>query len=238
VHVGEEVDSLVVEGLQKLPVPVRVFGLQARNHILDLSDVADMAAQAPGALQDEAGLPPGLILFHQDCGLLEVGPDIGSCLVELRLALIHNDMVSVHGSSSVLQTSIPSCTSLTTPSACGAMSPLGELDGAVQFEAPDLGDKDLDGCLFVRFLVRHPLPREGRDGTGPVKSPSALRVIPVEVAQPDREVHLLPLYRDLAGNERVPAFLGRDLHRLVDYDLGGPVVETRVTSTADNLLGF
>jgi hypothetical protein len=27
--------------------------------------------------------------------------------------------------------------------------PDGELDGAVQFEAPDLGNKDLDGCLLV-----------------------------------------------------------------------------------------
>jgi hypothetical protein len=61
--------------------------------------------------------------------------------------------------------------------------PAGELDGVVQFEAPDLGDKDLDDCLFVQFLVCHPFPHEGRDDTGSVDSPSALGVIPVEVAR-------------------------------------------------------
>jgi hypothetical protein len=98
--------------------------------------------------------------------------------------------------------------------------PPWELDGAVQFEAPDLGYKDLDGCFLERFLVRNPFPREGRDCAGPIECPSALGVIPMELAHPDHEVHLLPLYRDLAGDECVPAFLGRDLHGLVDYDLG------------------
>jgi hypothetical protein len=35
-----------------------------------------VTAQAPRALQDEAGISPGLILFHQDYGLLEAGLDI------------------------------------------------------------------------------------------------------------------------------------------------------------------
>jgi hypothetical protein len=60
----------------------------------------------------------------------------------------------------------------------------------------------------------------------------------VELAHSDREVHLLTLYGDLAGDEGVPAFLGRDLHGLVDYDLGRPVVEARVAPTADDFLGF
>jgi hypothetical protein len=68
--VREEVDSLVVDGLQELPAPVGVFGFHASNYIWDLGVVTDMAAQAPGALQDEAGVSPGLVLFHQDDGLL------------------------------------------------------------------------------------------------------------------------------------------------------------------------
>jgi hypothetical protein len=114
----------------------------------------------------------------------------------------------------------------------------GELDGVVKFEAPDLGNEDLDDCLLVRFLVCHPFPRKGRDGTVPVDSPSALGVIPVKVFHPDLEVHPLPLYRDLAGNEGVPAFLRGDLHGLVDCNLDRSVVKTWMTSTADNLLGF
>jgi hypothetical protein len=89
VHVREEVDSLVVVGLQELPVPVGVFGFHASNYILDLGVVTDMAAQALGALQDEAEISPGLVLFHQDDGLLEVVLEVGSGLVELCPALIH-----------------------------------------------------------------------------------------------------------------------------------------------------
>jgi hypothetical protein len=78
--------------------------------------------------------------------------------------------------------------------------PAGEPDGVVRLETSDLGDEDLDGGLLVGFLVRHPFPRKGRDGTVPVAGSSALRVVPVVVACPDLEVHLLPLYRDLAGD--------------------------------------
>jgi hypothetical protein len=46
--------------------------------------------------------------------------------------------------------------------------PAGEPDGVVQLETSDLGDEDLDGGLLVRFLVRHPFPRECGDDTVPV----------------------------------------------------------------------
>jgi hypothetical protein len=39
------------------------------------------------------------------------------------------------------------------------------------------------------------------------------------LAPADLEVHLLTLYRDLAGGKGVPAFLRGDLHGLVDGDL-------------------
>jgi hypothetical protein len=90
----------------------------------------------------------------------------------------------------------------------------------------------------VRFLVRHPFPCEGCDQARTVKCSSSLGVIPVELAHADLEVHLLTLYGDLAGKECVPAFLGRDLHGLVDYDLGRSVVKARVAPAADDLLAF
>jgi hypothetical protein len=61
VHVSDEIDLIVVEGLQESPVPVGIFGLQARNDIWDRGVVADLATQAPGALQDKAGISPGLV---------------------------------------------------------------------------------------------------------------------------------------------------------------------------------
>jgi hypothetical protein len=83
--VREEVDLYVVDRLLELPVLVGVFGVHADNLIRDLGIVADMPTHALGALQDEAGVPPGLILFHQDYCLLEVVLDVGSGsgLVEL-----------------------------------------------------------------------------------------------------------------------------------------------------------
>jgi hypothetical protein len=64
VHVREEVDRLVVDGLLELSVLVGVLGIHASNHIRDLGVLADMSTQAPGALKDEAGLSPGFVLFH------------------------------------------------------------------------------------------------------------------------------------------------------------------------------
>jgi hypothetical protein len=97
--------------------------------------------------------------------------------------------------------------------------PAGEPDGVVRLEASDLGDEDLDSGLLVRFLVPHSFSREGRDDAVPVDGSSALGVVPVIVARTDLEVHLLPLYRDLAGDEGVPALLRGDLYRLVDCNL-------------------
>jgi hypothetical protein len=117
--------------------------------------------------------------------------------------------------------------------------PAGELDAVVQLEAPDLGgDEDLDSCVLVRFLTRHTLPREGCDRARAVVGPSYLGVIPVELARSNLEVHLLPLYRDLAGDECVSAFLGHDLHGLIDYNLGRPVVERWVAPAVEDLLDF
>jgi hypothetical protein len=79
----------MVDGLLELPVLVGIFGIHASNHIRDLSVVTDMSTQALGALQDEAGISPGLVLFHQDDGLFEVVLDVGSGLVELQQALVH-----------------------------------------------------------------------------------------------------------------------------------------------------
>jgi hypothetical protein len=86
VHVREEVDLVVVDRLMELPVLVGVFGVHTDNHIWDLGVVADVPAHTPGALQDEASVSPGLVLRHQDDGLLEVvlGVGSGSGLVELR----------------------------------------------------------------------------------------------------------------------------------------------------------
>jgi hypothetical protein len=60
----------------------------------------------------------------------------------------------------------------------------------------------------------------------------------VVVAHPNLEVHLLPLYRDLTGDEGIPALLRGDLHGLVEGNLDRSVVKTQMTSTADDLLGF
>jgi hypothetical protein len=53
VHVREEVDLVVVDGLLELPVLVGVVGIQADNHVWDLGVGADMPTHTPGALQDE-----------------------------------------------------------------------------------------------------------------------------------------------------------------------------------------
>jgi hypothetical protein len=60
----------------------------------------------------------------------------------------------------------------------------------------------------------------------------------VIVTRTDLEVHLLALYRDLAGNEGVHAILWSDLYGLVDCDLDRSLVEARMTSAAGDLLGF
>jgi hypothetical protein len=127
VHVGEEIGLLVVEGFQESPIPIGVLCLLAHNHIGYLRVLVDVTAQVPRAIQDKAGISPGLVLFYQDYGLHEAGLDIGSGLVELRAHWYIRDIVSMHGSFFVLQISIPSRASLTTPSKCGAMSPLGNL---------------------------------------------------------------------------------------------------------------
>jgi hypothetical protein len=91
VHVREEVDLLVVDRLLELPVLVGVFGIHTDNHIWDLGVVADMPTHTPGALQDETCISFGLLLCHQDNGLLEVVLGVGSGLglVKLRMSLIH-----------------------------------------------------------------------------------------------------------------------------------------------------
>jgi hypothetical protein len=91
VHVCEEVDLVVVDGLLELPVLVGVVGIHTDNHIWDLSVVADMPSHTPGALQDETGVSLGLVLRHQDNGLLEIvlGEGSGPGLVELRMSLVH-----------------------------------------------------------------------------------------------------------------------------------------------------
>jgi hypothetical protein len=231
-HVREEVELL------ELPVLVGIFGVHANNHIRDLGIVADMSTQAPGALQEEAGVSPGLVLFHQDAGLLKVDLDVGSGLVELHPALIHQGHRILTSKYLCAPDKHPIVNISDNAVRMRGYEPAGETDGVVRLEASDLGDEDLDGGLFVRFLVHHPFPRKGRDGAVPVDGSSALGVVPVVVAHTDFEVHLLPLYRDLAGDEGVPALLRGDLHGLVDGDLDQSVVKTRMTSTADNLLGF
>jgi hypothetical protein len=77
-----------------------------------------------------------------------------------------------------------------------------------------------------------------RLGRKVVLSRTSLGVIPVELAHSNLEVHLLTLYGYLAGEECVPAFMGRDLHGLVDYNLGRSVVKAWVAPAADDLLDF
>jgi hypothetical protein len=89
--VREEVDLVVVDRLLELQVLVGVFGVHTYNHIWDLGVVADMPTHTPGALQDENGISLGLVLCHQNNGLLEVVLGVGSGpgLVELCMSLIH-----------------------------------------------------------------------------------------------------------------------------------------------------
>jgi hypothetical protein len=47
VHVREEVDFLVVDGLLELPVLVGIFGVHANNYIRNLSIVADTGSWCP-----------------------------------------------------------------------------------------------------------------------------------------------------------------------------------------------
>jgi hypothetical protein len=101
----------------------------------------------------------------------------------------------------------------------GCKEPTGEPDGVVQLETSDPGDEDLDGGLLVQLLVGHTIPRECGDDTVPAGISSALGVVLVIVAHADLEVHLLTLYRDLAGEEGVSALLWGDLYGLVDGDL-------------------
>jgi hypothetical protein len=85
----------------------------------------------------------------------------------------------------------------------GGNEPAGEPDGVVQRETSDLGDEDLDGGLFERFLLCHPFPRECCDDAVLVDGSSALGVVLVIVTRTDLEVHLLPLCRDLARDENL-----------------------------------
>jgi hypothetical protein len=183
----------MVDGLQELPVLVGVFGVHANNHILDLGIVADMSTQAPGALQEEAGKSPGLVHFHQDNCLLEVVLDVGSGLVQLLPALVHQR----HAILTSLYLGTPNEHSIVDVSdhtvRVGGNKPAGEPDGVVRIEASDLGDEDLDGGLLVRFLIRHPFPCECRDDAIPVDGSSALGVVLVIVARTDLEINLLPL---------------------------------------------
>jgi hypothetical protein len=120
----------------------------------------------------------------------------------------------------------------------GCNEPTGEPDGVVQLETSDPGEEDLDGGLLVRLLIGHTIPRECGDDTVPATIPSALGVVLVISAYTDLEVHLLTLYRDLAGKEGVSALLWSDLHGLVDGDLERAIVEARETSTSRDFLGF
>jgi hypothetical protein len=118
----------------------------------------------------------------------------------------------------------------TVPVRCN--EPTGEPDGVVQLETSDPGDEELDGGLLVRLLVGHTIPREGGDDAVPTGE------VLVIVAHADLEVHPLTLYRDLAGEEGVPALLWGDLYGLVDGDLERAIVEARKTSTSCDFLGF
>jgi hypothetical protein len=99
-----------------------------------------MSTQAPGALQDEAGVSPGLVLFHQDDGLLEVVLDVGSGMVELRLALVHQR----HAILTSLYLGTPNKHSIVDVSDntvhVRGNEPAGEPDGVVRLEASDLGE--------------------------------------------------------------------------------------------------
>jgi hypothetical protein len=91
VHVSEEVGLVLVEGLLELPILVGVVVLHTGNHIGNLCVVADMPAHTSRALQYETSVSFGLVLRHQDNGLLEVvlGLGRGPGLVELRRSLEH-----------------------------------------------------------------------------------------------------------------------------------------------------
>jgi hypothetical protein len=124
----------------------------------------------------------------------------------------------------------------TVPVGCNETT--GEPVGVVQLETSDPGDEDLDSGLLVRFLVGHALPRERGDDAVPGCGSSALGVVLVILAHADLEVHPLTLYRDLAGEEGVPALLWGDLYWLVDGHLERALVEARETPTWRDFLGF
>jgi hypothetical protein len=124
----------------------------------------------------------------------------------------------------------------TVPVECNEAT--GEPNGVVQLETSDPGDEDLDGGLLLQFLVGHAIPRERGDDAVPGCGSSALGVVLVILAHADLEVHPLTLYRDLAGEEGVPALLWGDLYGLVDCDLERAVVEARETPTSRDFVCF
>jgi hypothetical protein len=147
VHVSEKVGLLVVKDLQEPPISVRVFLCQTYNHIWDLRVVSHVSAQTPGALQDETGKPPSLVLHHHDDGFFMGGFASGLGLVDFCLPLVHQgervparellrapDYHAVEG--------IPD-------NGVGVLGDTWELYLLTQLGALNLGDQYLERCLLV-----------------------------------------------------------------------------------------
>jgi hypothetical protein len=90
VYMREEIGLVVVDGLLERPLLVGVV-FHADNHVKNLCAVADMPAHTLLALQDETRISVGLVLRHQDNGLLEavLGGRRGPGLVELCRSGVH-----------------------------------------------------------------------------------------------------------------------------------------------------
>jgi hypothetical protein len=90
VYMREEIGFVVVDGLLERPPLVGVV-FHADNYIKNLCAVSDMPAHTLRALQDETRISVGLVLCHQDNGLLKavLGGRRGPGLVELCRSGVH-----------------------------------------------------------------------------------------------------------------------------------------------------
>jgi hypothetical protein len=113
--------------------------------------VADMPAHTLRALQDETRISVGLVLCHQDNGLLEavLGWRRGPGSVELRRSSVHQAHTVL--TSQILRVPneepIVGVSDHAVPVGCNETT--GEQDVAVQLESSDPGDEDLDSGLLV-----------------------------------------------------------------------------------------
>jgi hypothetical protein len=116
----------VVEGFLERPLLVGVF-VHADDNIGNLCVVADMPAYTLLALQHETGVSVGLVLCHQDNGLLEavLGGRRGPGLVELCKSLVHKAYLILTSQDLCVPDQEPVVYVLTTPSLWVATRPLG-----------------------------------------------------------------------------------------------------------------